>query len=151
MVWTVGVSGEHVGNKAVSFTGSWWNARGYAIRNHGGETISHGVKIVRWFLELPSCPHLDFARRFLKKYEMIVDGHIPCIYVVRLPPEEDWKDFENTFKKVKDEQPNKSKNKDLFAKNDIPKESIIARVDIPVDSKQWRPQDDCGPAPVPWD
>ena len=157
LVWTIGSGGQHIGNKPVSFTGNYWVARNYSIRNPGCETIKLAVNVARWISELPSCPQQEIAEKILKVYGPIFDGHVPCVYAARLPPEEEredgWENVDRIFGNV-DEKPAKNANPNHFVKNDIPKESIIARIEFAIDSKQDERGTKRGlpiPIPVTWD
>ena len=157
LVWTIGSGGQHIGNKPVSFSGNYWVARNYSIRNPGCETIKLAVNVARWISGLPSCPQQEIAEKILKVYGSIFDGHVPCVYAARLPPENGRKDgWENVEKLFGNSygKPGKNANPDHSVENDIPKESIIARIVLPIDSKQDKSGTEMGlPVPIPdtWD
>ena len=138
-------------DEPLSFSGSYWTARNYSI-NCGGEAIDHAVKMARWITELSDCPHQEIAEKILEKYGTIFDNHIPCVYAVKLPDKEiKVRDGLDELLE-KNGVPGKTSAGDPLIKYDIPKESIVARIDLSKEIKRWRPKDTMkGPYPVPWD
>jgi hypothetical protein len=109
---------------SISFSGDYWYARSYS-KNRGGESIEKIVKVCKWISKLPNCPFKELADKCLEKYGPIFENHIPCLYVVRLP-EDEWKRFK--IKKI-----------DHDVHNNVPNESIIARIDFSREIKKWFP------------
>ena len=151
LTFVLGSGGFDMNDEPLSFTGDYWLARGYST-NCGGEAIDHAVKMARWITELSDCPHQEIAEKILEKYGTIFDNHIPCVYAVKLPDKEikvrDGLDelLENNG------VPGKTSAGDPLIKYDIPKESIIARIDLSKEIERWQVADTFnGPYPVPWD
>ena len=146
LIWTIGSGGQYIGNKTVSFSGNYWVARNYSIRNPGCETIKFAVNVARWISELPSCPQQKIAEKILKAYGPVFDGHVPCVYAARLPPErgrsDGWEAIEKSM--IVHGKPGKNANSDHSVENYIPKESIIPAsvfelsINIFPTLRQWR-------------
>ena len=151
LTFVLGSGGFDMNDEPLSFTGDYWLARGYSI-NCGGEAIDHAVKMARWITELSDCPHQRIAEKILEKYGSIFDNHIPCVYAVKLPDKE-IKVGDGLYEMLeKNGVPGKTSANDPLIKYDIPKESIVARIDLSKEIKRWRPKDTMkGPYPVPWD
>ena len=155
--FVLGSGGFHMEDEPRSFSGSYLGARNYSA-NRGGEAIDHAVKMARWIFELPDCPHQGIAEKIQEKYGPIFDNHAPCVYAVRLPDEE--------VKKAYDEHggdmyamceengvPGKTLDSNHLVFSDIPKESIVARIDLSKEIKYWRQGTtwERTSYPVPWD
>ena len=76
--------------------------------------------------------------KILEKYGSIFDNHIPCVYAVKLPDEE-IKVRDGLYEMLeKNGVPGKTIENDPLIKYDIPKESIVARIDLSKEIKHWR-------------
>ncbi len=152
LVWILGGAGDDMKDAPLSFSGNYWTARNYSTRC-GGEAIDHAVKMAMWITELPDCPHQRIAEKILKKYGTIFDNHVPCVYTVRLPDEEmEVRDGLDKMLEENYDVPGKTSDSNHFIKNDIPKESIIARIDLSKEIKHWGEANTFNiPKPVPWD
>ena len=150
--FVLGSGGFRMKDEPLSFSGNYWTARNYSIRC-GGEAIDHAVKMARWITELPDCPHQRIAEKILKKYGTIFDNHVPCVYAVRLPDEEiEVRDGLYEMLEKDFGLPGKTSDSDHIIWYDLPKESIIARIDLSKEIKHWRKANTFNiPKPVPWD
>ncbi len=125
---------------SISFSGNYWQARNYSTFS-GGESIEHIVNVSKWISNLPGCPFHELAEKCLEKYEPIFENHIPCVYAVRLSDDE-LKEFEDSYKQYpRGTHPIKNVDRDHFVFNNIPKESIIARIDFSREIEKWNPKD----------
>ena len=152
LVWILGGAGDDMKDAPLSFSGNYWTAKNYSIRC-GGEAIDHAVKMARWITELPDCPHQRIAEKILKKYGTIFDNHVPCVYAVRLPDEE-MEVRDGLYEMLEKDfgLPGKTSDSDHIIWYDIPKESIIARIDLSKEIKHWGEANTFNiPKPVPWD
>jgi len=152
LTFVLGSGGFDMNDEPLSFTGDYWLARGYSI-NCGGEAIDHAVKMARWITELSDCPHQRIAEKILEKYGSIFDNHIPCVYAVKLPDKE-IKVGDGLYEMLEKDfgLPGKTSDSDHIIWYDLPKESIIARIDLSKEIKHWREANTFNiPKPVPWD
>ena len=150
--FVLGSGGFRMKDEPLSFSGNYWTARNYST-NCGGEAIDHAVKMARQITELPDCPHQGIAEKILKKYGSIFDNHVPCVYTVRLPDEE-IEVRDGLYEMLEDDfgLPGKTTDNNNLVWNDIPKESIIARIDLSKEIKYWGKANTFNiPKPVPWD
>ena len=92
------------------------------------------------------------TEKILEKYGSIFDNHIPCVYAVKLPDKE-IKVGDGLYEMLeKNGVPGKTSANDPLIKYDIPKESIVARIDLSKEIKHWRKANTFNiPKPVPWD
>ena len=136
--FVLGSGGFRMKDEPLSFSGSYWTARNYSA-NRGGEAIDHAVKMARWIFELPDCPHQGIAEKIQEKYGPVFDNHAPCVYAVRLPDEEVEKARNDMYVMFEENGvPGKTHDSNHFVFNDIPKESIVARIDLSKEIKYWR-------------
>ena len=156
--FVLGGAGDDMKDEPLSFSGNYWTARNYSI-NRGGEAIDKAVKMARWISELPDCPDQRIAEKIIKKYGHIFDNHIPCVYAVRLPDEEVQKVVEGSLNAWLEENgvPAKTPDVNHFVHNEIPKESIVARIDLSSKTKRDRSftnimmiNDSIRPYPTSW-
>jgi hypothetical protein len=136
--FVLGSGGFDMKDEPLSFSGSYWTARNYST-NRGGEAIDHAVRMSRWISELPDCPHQGIAEKIQEKYGPIFDNHAPCVYALRLPDEEVKKARDDMYVMFEENGvPGKTHDSNHFVFNDIPKESIVARIDLSKEIKRWK-------------
>ncbi len=136
--FVLGGGGFDMNDEPIFCSGDFWGARNYSQKS-GGETIDHIVRACRWVCELEGCEYTDQVKEILEKYSSIFDNHISCVYAVKLPSEL-WEEHEEIFSKLKFpyDRPRKLTNNNVVCKEDIPKESIIGRVDFPNGVTRYR-------------
>ena len=136
--FVLGSGGFDMKDEPLSFSGSYLGARNYSA-NRGGEAIDHAVKMARWIFELPDCPHQGIAEKIQEKYGPIFDNHAPCVYAIRLPDEEVKKARDDMYAMCEENGvPGKTIDSNHLVFSDIPKESIVARIDLSKEIKHWR-------------